>query len=64
MEEHFSSNGLYDSICKMFINSKSIPEIVSVAPNDYNLKIGKNNKHLFELNNMDLKSIKKLMEEK
>ena len=61
VEEHFSSNGLYDSICKMFINSKLSAEIISVAPNDYNLKVGTNNKYLFELNKMDLISVKNLI---
>ena len=62
MEEHFSSNGLYDSICKVFINSKLRAEVISVAPKDYNLKIGTNNKFLFELNRIDLRSIKNLIE--
>ena len=44
------------------MNYKLSTEIISVAPNDYNLKIGTNKKYLFKLNKIDLISIKNLID--
>ena len=61
VEDHFSSNGLYDSICKLIVNSNATFKIKSFSPEDYDLKVGTNIKYFFKLNNLDLDSFKLLI---
>ena len=61
VEDHFSSNGLYDSICKLVVNLNVNFKIISLSPQDYDLKVGTNMKYFFKLNKFDLDSIKLLI---
>ncbi len=61
VEDHFSSNGLYDSISKLIVNSNATFKIKSFSPEDYDLKVGTNIKYFFKLNNLDLDSFKLLI---
>jgi transketolase len=61
VEDHFSSNGLYDSICKLIVNSNSKFQLESFSPKDYDLKVGINIKYFFKLNNLDLDFFKLLI---
>jgi len=61
VEDHFSSNGLYDSICKLIVNSNVPFELKSFSPEDYDLKVGTNINYFFKLNNIDLDSLKLLV---
>ncbi len=61
VEDHFSSNGLYDSICKLIVNSNVPFELKSFSPEDYDLKVGTNINYFFKLNNLDLDSFKLLV---
>jgi transketolase len=61
VEDHFSSNGLYDSICKLIANSNARFELESFSPKDYDLKVGTNIKYFFKLNNLDLDFFKLLI---
>ena len=61
VEDHFSSIGLYDSICKLIVNSKINFKLVSLSPRDYDLKVGTNIKYFFKLNKFDLDSIRLLI---
>jgi len=58
VEDHFSSNGLYDSICNLIINLKVNFNLISISPKDYDLKVGTNPKYFFKLHNLDIESIK------
>jgi transketolase len=64
VEDHFASNGLYDSICKICINSKLDSEIISLSPNDYELKVGTSINYFFKLNGIDLVSVIRLINKK
>lgn len=61
VEDHFSSNGLYDSICKLVVNSNATFKLKSYSPKDYDLKVGTNIKYFFKSNNLDLDSFKLLI---
>ena len=61
VEDHFSSNGLYDSICKLIVNSNVPFELKSFSPEDYDLKVGTNINYFFKLNSLDLDSFKLLV---
>ena len=61
VEDHFSSNGLYDSICKLVVNSNVTFKLKSFSPKDYDLKVGTNIKYFFKSNNLDLESFKLLI---
>lgn len=61
VEDHFASHGLYDSICKVCINSKLEGEIISIAPKDYDLKVGTSIKYFLKKNKIDFNSIKNLI---
>ena len=61
VEDHFSSNGLYDSICKLVVNSNATFKLKSYSPKDYDLKVGTNIKYFFKSNNLDLESFKLLI---
>ena len=61
VEDHFSSNGLYDSICKLIVNYNVPFELKSFSPEDYDLKVGTNINYFFKLNNLDLDSFKLLV---
>ena len=58
VEDHFGSNGLYDSLCKLIVNNKYQFNIQSICPSDYDLKVGVNLKYFFELNKLNLTSLK------
>jgi transketolase len=61
VEDHFSSNGLYDSICKLVVNSNATFKLKSFSPKDYDLKVGTNIKYFFKSNNLDLDFFKLLI---
>ena len=61
VEDHFSSNGLYDSICKLIVNSNVPFKLKSFSPENYDLKVGTNIKYFFKLNNLDLDFFKLLI---
>ena len=61
VEDHFSSNGLYDSICKLIVNYNVSFKLKSFSPEDYDLKVGTNINYFFKLNNLDLDSFKLLV---
>lgn len=61
VEDHFSSNGLYDSICKLAVNYNATFKLKSYSPKDYDLKVGTNIKYFFKSNNLDLESFKLLI---
>jgi len=61
VEDHFSSNGLYDSICKLIVNYNVSFKLKSFSPEDYDLKVGTNINYFFKLNNIDLDSLKLLV---
>ena len=61
VEDHFSSNGLYDSICKLVVNSNATFKLKSYSPKDYDLKVGTNIKYFFKSNKLDLESFKLLI---
>jgi transketolase len=61
VEDHFYTNGLYDSICQLIVNLDVKFKINSLSPRDYDLKVGVNNKYFFKLNKLDLESLKLLI---
>ncbi len=61
VEDHFSSIGLYDSICKLITNFKVNFKIIPLSPKDYDLKVGTNIKYFFKVNKLDLESIRLLI---
>ena len=61
VEDHFSSNGLYDSICKLIVNYNVSFKLKSFSPEDYDFKVGTNINYFFKLNNLDLDSFKLLV---
>ena len=61
VEDHFSSNGLYDLICKLIVNYNVSFKLKSFSPEDYDLKVGTNINYFFKLNNLDLDSFKLLV---
>ena len=61
VEDHFSSLGLYDSICKLIANFKVNFRIIPLSPKDYDLKVGTNIKYFFKINKLDLESIRLLI---
>jgi transketolase len=58
VEDHFSSNGLYDSICNLIVNFKVNFKVISLSPKDYDLKVGTNLKYFFKSHNLNIESIK------
>ena len=58
VEDHFSSNGLYDSICNLIINSNINFNLISISPKDYDLEVGTNLKYFFKKHNLDIDSVK------
>lgn len=61
VEDHFGSNGLYDSICKLVVTGGFILNLKSLAPKDYDLSVGLNKNYFFQKNKTDLNSIKSLI---
>jgi transketolase len=61
VEDHFSSNGLFDTICKLIVNCNLPIELKSFSPLDYDLKVGTNIKYFFKSNKLDLDSFKLLI---
>ena len=60
-EDHLSSNGLYDSICNLIINSKVKFNLISISPKDYDLEVGTDLKYFFKKHNLDIESVKSKM---
>ncbi len=58
VEDHFSSNGLYSSICNHCFNDNKKYKIFSIAPYDFNLKVGQTNKYFFKSHKLDIENIK------
>lgn len=58
VEDHLSSNGLYDSICNLIINSKINFNLISISPKDYDLEVGTDLKYFFKKHNLDIESVK------
>ena len=58
VEDHLSSNGLYDSICNLIINSNINFNLISISPKDYDLEVGTDLKYFFKKHNLDIESVK------
>lgn len=61
IEDHFGSNGLYDSICKLMIAEGFVSNLKSLAPKDYDLSVGLTKNYFFQRNKTDYDSIKSLI---
>jgi transketolase len=60
-EDHFGSNGLYDSICKLIVAGSFVSNVKSLAPKDYDLRVGLDKNYFFQTNKIDYNSVKTLL---
>ena len=59
VEDHFSSSGLYGSLCELMINFKKKIIIYPLGPKGYNLKVGQSPQFLMKQHKIDQNSIVK-----
>lgn len=58
-EDHFPDSGMYSSICQLMAKSKKKILIESLAPKNYNLKVGQNSEYFYNFYNFDKNSLLK-----
>ena len=59
VEDHFSSSGLYGSLCELMINFNKKINIFPIGPIGFNLKVGETPEFLMRQHKIDKDSIQK-----
>ena len=58
-EDHFAETGMYSSICQLMSKERRNIKIESLAPKNYNLKVGQTSEYFYKFYNLDKKSLLK-----